>query len=739
MSAVKKEELEQSEGKPSLGMVKKDDGVDKIDLLQTITAMSLSVSTMKDIIQKANFIALNASIEAARTQTQRENFSLVADQVRRQAERTEELSSLLANEVENLEEFALRAQAVNFTDVANDIIDKIDRNLFERNCDMQAWAQFRENVVCAEIMRGMSAQEVKDLMKNPEPAKKAAIEESCKRLEILAKTYNVYVDIFLINSEGVIISTADNRNLIGHDLSEDDVYTSVMKSKETYVKDMFMDPLTKAYTVAYNAPVATANGDIIGLVSTRFNWDYVTEMVDKMPLGDDGNIYIISSLGTILSSRNHHGILVDNLTWLMAGEKALSKHSGYTIECARNGQLSAWGFCHTFGYNAYGGKQWSAIVSHPVNINQNRFFCELISREVEAKRQAAPDANRNLQKVADIIQKHVKSINTINNETNMLAVNAAIQAGVAGAEGEAFSVIASEIGQLARQSEEFVHNINSLTRRLEDCVKTTVYNRLGEAAFDTVDKVDRNLYERNCDIQAFASFNEFSQFLEGDADKSEKEISDLLRKLHEIYEVYHDIYLLDSEGTIKASAVHREVVGQNQGDRSWFRECLAGNLVVTDFYVSKTINDYTVTFAAPVKGSSGQNIGVLTTRFNCEFINDILKATIVGNNAHVYLINSKGFVIGTPTGEGILERSFAHLKAFRMLNRNHHGHTLEEDSNENNETFAIGYAKTQGYINYRGKGWSVLIRQSLQEHEEESDSLDDESSSSDSKSDSSST
>jgi hypothetical protein len=171
--------------------------------------------------------------------------------------------------------------------------------------------------------------------------------------------------------------------------------------------------------------------------------------------------------------------------------------------------------------------------------------------------------------------------------------------------------------------------------------------------------------------------------------------------------------LLDTDGNIKASAMHRELMHQNQSDRSWFRECLSGHIVVTDLYYSKSINDYSVTFAAPVRNKESQIVGVLTTRFNCNFIYDIMKATIVGNEAQTLLINAKGVLIGSADGEGLLEKSFTHLKSFRLLSQNPHGYSVEEDKMAENQTFAIGYARTQGYINYKGKGWSVLIMQKL--------------------------
>jgi hypothetical protein len=298
----------------------------------------------------------------------------------------------------------------------------------------------------------------------------------------------------------------------------------------------------------------------------------------------------------------------------------------------------------------------------------------------------------------------------------MLAVNAAIQAGVAGAEGESFSVIASEIGKLARKSEEFVNSINELTKTLGDCVRNTVYKRLGEAAFDTIDKIDRNLFERNCDVQAFASFAEIIRFLIHRGENGD--ILELLKRLHEIYEVYHDIFILDKDGNITAAAINTNLIGQNQRDRDWFRDCLAGNLVVTDLYFSKSINQYTVTFAAPVRDEKGNVIGVMTTRFNCNFVYDIMKATIVGQESNVYLINSRGIVIGSPEGEGLLKDSFAHLKAFRSLETKANGFVLDEHPYDSNRKIAVGFAKTSGYINYRGKGWSVFILRDVHEHDE---------------------
>jgi hypothetical protein len=527
-------------------------------LLSAIGEMGRSLQMMRDIIQKANFIALNAAIEAARTQSQTENFTLVADQVRRQAERTDELAKGLESDIGALLEDAFRARAVNLTD-AGDIIDKIDRNLFERNCDMQAWAGFSEIVGVAKAFRNKRKEDCQNLFSGD------AHLPACRTLATLVDIYKVYHDSFLINNEGLIVAAAHGTDFLGTSVADQDFFEGVMRNKGIFVSDVLKDPLLGKISVHYNAPVKDESGEVIGVVSNRFNWEMVQDMLDRMPVEETTKVFVINSDGIVVGSQKGRGMLRDHMHWLDAGSRAVEGKSGYTVECARNGRLSAWGFCHSYGYNAYPGKAWSALVSSPLEIRENHFLVEEVPREPDLKRQASSLANENLKNCSARIQERVSSINSINNETNMLAVNAAIQAGVAGAEGEAFSVIASEIGGLARQSEEFVNTINSLTKDLGDSVKNTIYTRLGEAAYDCIDKIDRNLFERYCDVQAFASFSELRNF---DKSSTKKEVMELLRRLHEIYEVYRDILLLDLDGNVVASAIHRELVGQSCRDGS---------------------------------------------------------------------------------------------------------------------------------------------------------------------------
>jgi hypothetical protein len=215
-----------------------------VTLLGATTKMDATLSMLESINLKANFIALNAAIEAARSQSQTENFALVADQISRQAQRAEELAEKLRHEIQSLQRCALRATAVRYADIASDIIDKIDRNLFERNCDCQAWATFESVVTCAKQMQGKSSKDVAELLSRTDlgNSSRQAIDQCNEQLQILMSTYQVYDDVFVMNESGVIIASAKRRELIGSNYESLQFFRDVRESKKVVVTDMHLSP-----------------------------------------------------------------------------------------------------------------------------------------------------------------------------------------------------------------------------------------------------------------------------------------------------------------------------------------------------------------------------------------------------------------------------------------------------------------------------------------------------------------
>lgn len=69
---------------------------------------------------------------------------------------------------------------------------------------------------------------------------------------------------------------------------------------------------------------------------------------------------------------------------------------------------------------------------------------------------------QNLEKKSSSIGKIVNVINDLANQTNLLSLNASIEAARVGSAGKGFAVVASEIRKLAELSKESVNNINSI-------------------------------------------------------------------------------------------------------------------------------------------------------------------------------------------------------------------------------------------------------------------------------------
>ncbi|HNN03143.1 MAG TPA: cache domain-containing protein, partial [Leptospiraceae bacterium] len=616
---------------------------------QLIDATSKIVNILrqiKEINSTTKLIAINAAIESSRSAQLSDNFSALSEQVRTLSTRSEESFTEIQSLIDSLRIYCAKAIAVRLADLSIDLIDKIDRNLFERNCDCQAWASFKDNVNACLSGNG---------------------ETSIPLLKNLVEVYQVYHDIFLLNIDGTVIGAGKNLSLIGESQKERTWFKEVIRTDSVYVSDMYYSESVKNFTVSYSAPVRDENRNLIGVLSSRFNWDFISDIIEKVKLEKHCRIFLISDAGTVISSKQKYDILRDNMIWLEAGESCIQGKRGYSIETSRNGQWKAYGFARTKGYNAYQGKGWSVIVDEPIFLENPRVlvetFAEHSEKSFEKKARAhSEDSNNQLLQVTHQLGESIESINKINNVTTTLALNAAIRADRAGDQGRAFSVLAEEVRAFSQKSDQLTEEINSTLDSLNQVVRETVSTRLADAAFDTIDKVDRNLFERHCDVQAWTTFEEVIECAEKGTGK--ERTSALLKDLHQIYEVYYDIYLLNQKGVICAAAIRQDLIGQDQSDRDWFQQAVQGNVSFTDMYKSDTAGAYTVSYCAPVKNKKGQIVGVLTTRFNWNFAVDIINASLVYSDCKVYLVNSSGLLIASTDGRDILKKDFSRFEAF---------------------------------------------------------------------------
>jgi hypothetical protein len=299
-------------------------------------------------------------------------------------------------------------------------------------------------------------------------------------------------------------------------------------------------------------------------------------------------------------------------------------------------------------------------------------------------------------------------IEKLSKNTKMLSFNSSIEAARAGEAGKGFTIIANEIKKFSEKSQEANDKNLKLIENFHSKIYEVIGVRIADIAFDLIDKIDRNLFERNCDVQAWATFDSVIQMLLTPNESNYSQVSTLLHNLVEIYEVYYDVYLTDLNGKIVAVGVNKNLVGKDIAHKSWYQETQKNRSVTaSDMYVSEGNQQGTIAYSCPVHNKNGETIGILSTRFNWNYIYDIIEQAKIGNHGEVYIINKEGVVIAAEKREEVLVRNLSQLEPVRLvLNGTTYGYTIEKSGND---TKICGYALTKGYNTYKGKEWTVLV------------------------------
>lgn len=315
------------------------------------------------------------------------------------------------------------------------------------------------------------------------------------------------------------------------------------------------------------------------------------------------------------------------------------------------------------------------------------------------------DANQEMGQV-------IQSIRQIAQHTNLLSLNSAIEAARAGEAGRGFSVVADEIKKLATRSLNSTKESTKIIENIQVKANEVMAVRTADVAYDTIDKIDRNLFERNCDAQAWAGFDKVKNCFSSTGSDRISVTNDLLKKLVDIYEVYLDLYVLDTEGTIVAAGVHHKLIGQNMSDSIWFKDAKSINSIsVSDLYLSPVDNLHTVAYTCPIRSDEGQLLGYFSTRFNWDYIYDIIDSARIGKDGDLFIINNDGYVIACRSRKGILYDNLKHLDAAQHAMKGEtYGYVFEK---ETASTKIYGYAHTRGYNAYKGKNWSALVSEIL--------------------------
>lgn len=327
-------------------------------------------------------------------------------------------------------------------------------------------------------------------------------------------------------------------------------------------------------------------------------------------------------------------------------------------------------------------------------------------------------------KISDLATLKVDEIQKVTKATNILALNALIEASRAGEVGRGFAVVANEVKEISGRVTVIADELREMFRQevvdLQDTAQRVRGARLTDLAGYAIELMDRNLYERSCDVRWWATD---SAVVDACTDPTPERCRHAAKRLGVIldsYTVYLDLWVVDKAGTVLANGRPDRwpgAVGASVAGEPWFRDALAtrdgGAFAVADVERNHALGGSAVaTYATAVRRDGearGPVVGVLGIFFDWEAqaqtIVDGLRFTDEERRrTRVMLVDSRHRVIAASDGRGVLSEHYPLRTG---------GETSGAYQDEAGRL--VGFALTPGYETYRGLGWYGVIEQAAKQ------------------------
>ena len=318
------------------------------------------------------------------------------------------------------------------------------------------------------------------------------------------------------------------------------------------------------------------------------------------------------------------------------------------------------------------------------------------------------------QQVSILATQKVDQIRRVTTGTKILALNASIEAARAGNAG--FNIVAREVGAISDKIDKIASDLNvELSRKTGDLEKLghgLVANirgtRLADLALNMIDIIDRNLYERSCDVRWWATDSAVVDCVA----KNEQGVRDYASKrlgvILDSYTVYLDIWIAGRDGKVLASGRPRtypSVANTNVAGEPWFRRALetrdGTEFVASDIALNSSLNAQVATYSTAIREggeANGRILGVIGIFFDWQkqsqdVVDGVRLSAEDRKCTRCLILDSAWRVIAASGGSGLFEKCPLETGGQTM--------GTYEDKNGN----IVGFALTPGYETYQGLGW----------------------------------
>lgn len=346
--------------------------------------------------------------------------------------------------------------------------------------------------------------------------------------------------------------------------------------------------------------------------------------------------------------------------------------------------------------------------------------------------------NFTLERVAELseilaskVESAINEIERLNGQTHMIAINARIEASRAGMAGKAFSVVAEQMNDLSGKigivSKKMRNESRGSIDELGNLIKTQATNvrgtRFSDLALTNIDLIDRNLYERSCDVRWWATDDTIVNALHKKTKESYDLVSKRLGIILNSYTVYFDLVLCDLDGNVMANGRPESYrsVGMNVKNSEWFSSAMKSTSSGKEFgfqTVNKcpmVNNDLSLVFSCTVREhgeQSGSVIGVLGVIFRWEDLaQKIVKGVPIADEekdkTRICIVDENGLLLAD-SKDLLLEDKIEFLGKNELF-KEKKGFAI---SDYNDEKCCIAHALSTGYETY-ASGWHSVIIQKL--------------------------